>query len=63
MEPQEIGEDFNEYFTSVFTMEKNMEVGKLRDVSKRYPGAYQRYEIGHARGLKCINLDKSLEPD
>ena len=51
VEPQEVGEIFNEYFASVFTKEKNMTDVEVRDkcVNTRECQYIEEGSVGHPK--------------
>ena len=62
-DPQEMGEILNEYFSSVFTVEKGMDVRELGEINSDVLRSVHITEKEVLEVLKRIKVDKSAGPD
>ena len=62
-DPQEMGEILNEYFSSVFIVEKSMDVRELGEINSDVLRCVHITEEVVLEVLKCIKVDKSPGPD
>ncbi|PJG60108.1 RNA-directed DNA polymerase, partial [Aeromonas cavernicola] len=63
VEPREMGEILNDFFSSVFTKEKDMEMCKVWDRSKDVMEPIAIKEVEVLARLRNLKVDKSPDPD